>query len=238
MTDRGGRLPGGTLRLVRRTERPDAAVLLLPGGFTRSRRPARPWQAAVLRMRPMADAILDVADRGGTARPLVALVHYRYRGWNGPSADPVRDTREALRAVAAVAGPVPVVLVGHSMGGRAALRAAGLPGVRGVVALAPWCPPGEPVAQLADRYLLVLHGDRDRTTDPAASADLVRRARAAGARAGTVRMSGAGHPMLRRAPTWHRLTAEAATALLAPDPATTAPDWLRTALTSDGPVEQ
>ncbi|WP_438949092.1 LLM class flavin-dependent oxidoreductase, partial [Streptomyces harbinensis] len=40
--------------------------------------------------------------------------------------------------LAARLGPVPVVLVGHSMGGRAALRAAGHPAVTGVVALAPW----------------------------------------------------------------------------------------------------
>ncbi|WP_420712490.1 alpha/beta hydrolase, partial [Streptomyces sp. SPB78] len=83
----------------------------------------------------------------------------------------------ALDALAARDGDRPVVLLGHSMGGRAALRAAGHPTVRGIVALAPWCPEGEPVAQLAGRELVILHGDQDRVTSPDASWRLLARAR-------------------------------------------------------------
>ncbi len=42
--------------------------------------------------------------------------------------------------------------------------------------LAPWCPPGEPVGQLRDRQVLVLHGSRDRITDPREFAAYVSRA--------------------------------------------------------------
>ena len=43
---------------------------------------------------------------------------------------------------------MPVVVLGHSMGGRTACRVADHDLVRGVVALAPWLPPGESVADL------------------------------------------------------------------------------------------
>jgi dienelactone hydrolase len=137
----------------------------------------------------------------------VGQVRFRHRGWNGTDADPVTDVRRALGELADLVGEVPVVLVGHSMGGRAALSAAAAPQVRAVVALAPWCPEGEPVAHLRDKRVIVLHGDRDRVTDPAASFALVRRAEDAGSAASAVRVEGGDHAMLRRARTWHRATA-------------------------------
>ncbi|NED23178.1 prolyl oligopeptidase family serine peptidase, partial [Streptomyces sp. SID9913] len=103
-----------------------------------------------------------------------------------------------------------------SMGGRAALRAAAAPEVRGVVALAPWCPEGEPVAHLRDKDVVVLHGDHDRVTDPHASAAFVRRARESGARAAMRTVPGGDHAMLRHAGHWHRTAAAAVTALLTP----------------------
>jgi dienelactone hydrolase len=106
-------------------------------------------------------------------------------------------------------GRLPVVMVGHSMGGRAALRAAAHPDVRGVVGLAPWLPVGEPAGQLAGRSLTVLHGTADRITDPAASARYVELASAHALRARFRPIPGDGHAMLRRAPVWNRLSAEA-----------------------------
>ncbi|MGR4852480.1 alpha/beta fold hydrolase [Streptomyces sp. LARHCF252] len=76
---------------------------------------------------------------GGHPRPEVPgsrLGPIRSRGGSGHA----RDARRALGELARRAGDVPVVLVGHSMGGRAALRAADAPQVRAVPALAPWCP--------------------------------------------------------------------------------------------------
>ncbi|MER5888722.1 alpha/beta fold hydrolase [Streptomyces sp. NPDC001941] len=202
----------GALTVHRRgAPTPRAAVLFLHGGRADSHAPSRPWHLAALRMRPFVRA----AARTTADDVLLATVRYRLRGWNGGDADALRDTRRALEELSRRFGPVPTVLVGHSMGGRAALRAADAPQVAGVVALAPWCPDGEPVAQLRGKGVLVLHGDRDRITDPTASADLVRRARTAGARARTVRVPGGDHAMLRDAAHWHTTAAEAVRDFLA-----------------------
>ncbi|MBL1097290.1 alpha/beta hydrolase [Streptomyces coffeae] len=207
--------PGGSaLRIVSDPAGADAAVLMLHGGREYGRQPTRPWQPAAVRMRPFPRAV----DRALPDRRLfVGTVRYRFQGWNDTLADPLRDTERALAELARRAGEVPVVLIGHSMGGRAALRAAADPRVRGVVALAPWCPDGEPVAQLRGSTVVVLHGDRDRTTDPQASVDLVRRAREDGARAGTLFITGGGHAMLWRGAVWHRTAGAAVAQILAPD---------------------
>lgn len=207
--------PGGpvTALLTRRTARPArAAVLFLHGGAADSRAVSRPWHPAPVRMRPFVRAVASAVP---DADVLLGTVRYRVRGWNGDAADPVRDALKALGELTELAGDVPAVLVGHSMGGRAALRAASAPQVRAVLALAPWCPEGEPVAHLRDKEVIVLHGDRDRVTDPHASVAFVRRARAAGARATVHLMQGGDHAMLRRGGTWHRTVAGTVAGLLA-----------------------
>ncbi|MEW2131572.1 alpha/beta fold hydrolase [Streptomyces sp. NPDC005435] len=186
-----------------------AAVLTAHGGRAEDHTLSRPWHLAALRMRSLLRAV-------GTGLPpdhvLLGEVRYRHRGWNdGAAAD---DVRRALAELAARYGPVPVVLVGHSMGGRAAVRVAGHPAVCGVLALAPWLPPGEPVAHLDGARLLVLHGDADHVTSAADSTRFVQRARAEGARAGMAVLDGTDHAMLRRLPTWHTLAAEAVSDLL------------------------
>ncbi|MFJ4830018.1 alpha/beta hydrolase [Streptomyces sp. NPDC088747] len=188
-----------------------AAVLFLHGGRADGLAPSRPWHLAALRMRPFVGAVAAAVPEDSV---LLAEVRYRLRGWNGGAADPLRDTRQALRELDRLAGDVPVVLVGHSMGGRAALRAAAEPRVRAVLALAPWIPDGEPVTQLRDKDLLALHGDRDRVTDPRASVSFVHRAQEAGARADVVLIPGGDHAMLRRGPAWHRTAGSAVAGFL------------------------
>ncbi|MET9039420.1 alpha/beta fold hydrolase [Streptomyces mirabilis] len=188
-----------------------AAVLFLHGGRAESRAPSRPWHLAALRMKPFVRAVAAALPDDEV---FLGEVRYRVRGWNGADADPVHDVRRALEELAGLAGDAPVVLVGHSMGGRAALRAADMPQVRAVLALAPWCPDGEPVAHLRDKDVMVIHGDRDRVTDPQASVSFVRRVRAAGARAGAVVLPGGDHAMLRRSTHWHRIVSSAAVGML------------------------
>ncbi|MFZ3565711.1 alpha/beta hydrolase [Streptomyces sp. BH097] len=189
-----------------------AAVLFLHGGRADSRSASRPWHLAALRMRPFVRAVS--ASLPSTDAVLLAQVRYRVRGWNGSDADALHDAERALRELTRHVGEVPVVLVGHSMGGRAALAAARAPGVRGVVALAPWCPEREPVAHLSGKDVVVLHGDRDRVTDPGASVAFVERARAAGARARISLVPGGDHAMLRDSARWHRAAASAVLDLL------------------------
>jgi dienelactone hydrolase len=94
------------------------------------------------------------------------------------------------------------------MGARTALWVAGDEQVTGVVALAPWCEAGDPVAQLAGRDVLIAHGARDRITSPAASLAYARRAVEAGARVRRVEVEGETHAMLRRPRVWDRLVTD------------------------------
>jgi dienelactone hydrolase len=181
------------------------AVLLLHGGEADSGDRVRRISLAAARMRPFASAISQRARSSGIG---VFRLRNRVRGWNGENADAVVDALWALDRIEQRYGPVAVVLLGHSMGGRAALRAAGHPRVTGVVALAPWVPEGEPVEQLRGRSVLIAHGDADRVTDPALSRAYARRAQADGFDVEYREVSHGDHGMLRGAATWHALAAD------------------------------
>ncbi|OIK26515.1 alpha/beta family hydrolase [Streptomyces malaysiense] len=215
---------------LRLPARPRAAVLVLPGGRAHGLRPSRPWHLAVLRMRPFHRAIAAALPHEDV---LLAQVRYRVRGWNDGRADPVPDTLEALRRLGELAGPVPTVLVGHSMGGRAALRAVGHPQVRALLALAPWWPPDEPWQPLAGRRLVVLHGERDRITAPADSAGLVCRARGTADRSAMALVRGGDHAMVRRHRFWHETAAAVVAHFLDPG---TRPDPLPPECYDAGPA--
>ena len=131
------------------------------------------------------------------------LLRYRFRGWNGPARDALRDAEWALDELARRFPGVPVVLVGHSMGGRAALGAAGAPNVVAVCALAPWLDGSDPVHQLDGRTVLIAHGDRERYTDPRESYAYALRAKQRGVRICRFDVPGAGHFMINRAREWH-----------------------------------
>jgi dienelactone hydrolase len=182
-----------------------AVVLVLYGGKADSSERSRPWHLSAVRMWPFARQISRRLARDGVA---VWTLRYRVRGWNGAEASPVADARWALDEIRARHGHVPVVLVGHSMGGRTALRVADDPQVVGIVALAPWLPAGEPRVRLGVRRLLIVHGTVDRWTDPNASQAYVEVARAAGTPAHWIPMRGHGHFMLRERGTWRRLTTQ------------------------------
>ncbi|AUG82078.1 hypothetical protein CFP65_7500 [Kitasatospora sp. MMS16-BH015] len=194
-----------------RPEAPSAAVLVLHGGQETNERKPGPLNLPRLRM---CGFVRAVARETAGAQIAVGEVRYRHRGWNGSRADAARDAAAALNDLAEELGPVPTVLIGHSMGGRAALRAAGHPSVTGVVALAPWCPETDPAGQLDGRTLLTLHGDHDRITDPRATRRFAAEARAAGAHVAGYTVHGADHALLRRSRDWHRATARLTGGLL------------------------
>jgi pimeloyl-ACP methyl ester carboxylesterase len=179
-----------------------AIALVLHGGEETSTEPVHRLRPTYLRMLPFA---LDLARAGRHARLGVLALRYRVRGWNGAAMDPVSDARFALAEIHRRHPDVPVVLVGHSMGGRVALRVAGDPAVVGVCALAPWTPAGEPVAQLAGRTVLLAHGTRDAVTDPELSYAYAVRAKEVTDTVCRFEVRDEAHAMLRRAGEWRRL---------------------------------
>jgi dienelactone hydrolase len=178
-------------------------ALFCHGGTVSSVEPPRERALSLVRMRAVEQFVhRTAADRGiGTA-----LIRYRVAGWNGAAADAYADVRWAIGRLREQHGSdVPIVLVGHSMGGRAVLRAGGEPQVTAVCALAPWTPPGEPVMQLRDQTVVILHGRTDRWVPARLSAEFAVRARRSGARVARFTIEG-GHSMLRRAYRWHTFT--------------------------------
>ncbi|MFJ9348424.1 dienelactone hydrolase family protein [Streptomyces sp. NPDC101237] len=207
-----GRKPDtSALRVRHCPRRPRLAIITLHGGRADGYQKARPWHLAALRMRPV---LRSAASAVSLDDAVLAQVRYRHRGWN--QGDPLQDTYRALDELERLAGPVPALLIGHSMGGRAALRAASHPRVRAVVALAPWLPPGEPTGHLRGKRAVVLHGTSDRITSAEASAEYVRRARTQQTSAGIILVSRGDHAMLRRSSLWHRTVAELVGGLLHP----------------------
>ena len=176
---------------------------MLHGGRDKSTQPTMPTQLAVIRMIPFARRI--AAD--GSGELAVARLRYRVRGWNGELQSPVADARWAIEQLATRYPGRPIGLVGHSMGGRTALRAAGHPAVHSVAALAPWLPPGEPSAQVAGRAVLLVHGTADRMTSPQGTAAFAERLRLSGVEAGLIDIPGEKHAMLGRPRLWHDLAA-------------------------------
>jgi pimeloyl-ACP methyl ester carboxylesterase len=135
----------------------------------------------------------------------VHVVRFRYQGWNDSAKDPVADVRWAVAQLAELYGDVPIVLAGHSLGGRAVVNAADSPGVVAVLGLAPWLPPSEPTAQLAGRRLLLAHGTQDKVTSPQSSFEYAARAQSDGYEVARIVLPGSGHTLLKRGRDWNRL---------------------------------
>jgi predicted esterase len=182
-----------------------AVALVLHGGKEMSHAAAAARQVAVLRMAPIARHLVAAGANRGLA---VWRLRFRYRGWNQESAHAIEDVEWALHQLRLRHPTAPIVMVGHSMGGRAALRAAGETGVAGVVGLAPWLPADEPHDQIAGRRVLVVHGSRDHVTSAKRSRDFVSGVRSVAGEAAFVGLRGCGHAMVRRVWLWNRLTSE------------------------------
>lgn len=200
---------GGAMLRGHVPDHPEAVVLVLHGGAERGRSTVSWWRLPVLRMLPFA---VELRHQAGDRLAVLRLKN-RVRGWNGSRQDPVQDARWAIERIRRVLPGLPIALVGHSMGGRVALRLADEPGVAAVAALAPWVV-GDLRMPRHDIPLLLMHGTRDRMTDPRRTAILARRWDESGADVRHLEVEGEAHAMLRRAPLWHRTVSDFVSATL------------------------
>ena len=188
---------------------PMGVVLILHGGAESSRMPVAWWRLPVVRMAPFASTI---TRRSGDDLAVLRLKN-RVRGWNGTRQDPVQDARWALDRIRHVLPGTPVVVVGHSMGGRVALHLGAEPDVVGVAALAPWIESDVPQPRPGVAVLL-MHGSRDHVTDPRRTDVLARRYADSGVDLRHVKVEGGTHTMLKDAALWHRTVADFVTDVL------------------------
>jgi predicted esterase len=129
------------------------------------------------------------------------------RGWD-PDHTPVNDVQWALGEIAERFGAeLPVCLVGHSLGGRAALFCAAEEPVRGVVALAPWVLGSDAIVGVPDTPIVIIHGDADVVASPSRSRRLAERLAAAGGTVAYVSVRRGIHAMLLRLDSFDGLAA-------------------------------
>ena len=205
-------LPSPSLTPYDAPDRPVAMVLVLHGGKAHSSdevtRRSLSWRRS-LRLARDLRAPLHGEGVG------LSVLRYGTVGWNGDGAGRIEDARWALDRIRQEHGEVPVAILGHSMGGRTACRVADHDLVRGVVALAPWLPPGEPVTALAGRNLHAAHGRRDHITSARDTRAFIERAREVATAASFSDMGDLGHYLLRGVRTWNAFALDGVRRVLA-----------------------
>lgn len=193
---------------------PQGVALVLHGGASRrDSTMVSPTQLSVLRMIPIAGRI----SRAGRGRLAVFRLLNSTRGWDTRHT-PVHDVHWALARLRERFGEdLPTCLVGHSLGGRAALLSADQPAVRSAVALAPWVYESDgDRLDLSGRRILVVHGDGDRIAS-IRRAEVVASALRRTTDVGFVRVAGGTHAMLRHHHVFDKLAADFAAATLLGD---------------------
>jgi len=199
---------------------PTAAVLVLHGGSATSSVAVRRFAPAVLRLIPVAWAIAAHVRSAAVYR-----LRFSVRGWNGDGVAVLGDARWAIDEIAAAHPGLPIVVVGHSLGGRVAMHVVGSSSgastagdrsrVIGAVGLAPWVDPGDPVDLLRGVPIAVVQGTKDRIVPERSTRPWLARAAQAGARIDSTLIDGAGHAMLRHFRRWHRLASDGVVTVLA-----------------------
>jgi dienelactone hydrolase len=179
---------GAELRLTGAAER---AVVCVNGG-TRADVPGT-WSASLeWLVRRLATRLPELA---------FAEVKFRIKSWNRLD----MCTEDALAAIEAV-GARETLLLGFSMGGAVAIKAARRPNVSTVIGLAPWIPDRLDLSTLDGRRLAVFHGALDRYipgipgVSPSNSRRGFERARARGVDASYTLIPGAVHGIAVRVP--------------------------------------
>lgn len=195
---------------------PAGQVVVLHGGAARHHgMRVSPAQLSVLRMVPVA-ARVSQAGRGQLA---VFRLLNSVRGWDTHHT-PVQDVAWAVEQLRERHGEaLPTCLVGHSLGGRAAIESGDLPEVRSVVALAPWVYPSDGRGDLTGTRVMVVHGTEDHVASPTRALAVARNLQRT-AQVGFISVEGGRHAMLRHHRSFDGYAATFAAATLLDRPAT------------------
>lgn len=200
---------------------PSANLLLMHGGGEHSGRQTTPLNLPAGRMAVLGRSLARVLPSAQ-----VWLLRFHLNGWHLDGSEVLADARWAIDQLAQPG--IPQLAIGHSLGGRVALLMGG-PGadlirsgprsgphgrVDGVVALAPWAPCDDEVAQLAGVQVQVLVGSADKVCPARSSAEFLDRAETAGAVVHRTVLPRLGHSMIVGSTTWHVRTAQAVRTIL------------------------
>lgn len=208
-TTREQTAPGPSVTRLDLTSEPRGVVLMLHGGKQSSTQPVDHRSASWRRFASMQRSITPRAHDAGVS---TWLLRYAQRGWNHGA--PVADARWALAEVRRHLGEVPVVLLGHSMGGRTAVHVADDSSVLGVVAVAPWWSADDPVAPLAGRHVRAAHGSSDKITSARMTRAYLERATPLAASTSFTDMGRVGHYMFRQVDAWNTFAVDTTLDLL------------------------
>ena len=191
----------------------EGVVLVLHGGASRGDGVrVSPTQLSVIRMTATARA----CARAARGRLAVYRLLNTFRGWD-TTHTPVTDCDWAIEQVSGRYPSAPVGLVGHSLGGRAALLAGDNPAVRSVAVLNPWLYPADD-PDLSGRSVLFVHGGQDRVAS-IAKAEAVARRLTRRTSVGFIRIPDGKHAMLRHGSAFDRYAGSFTAAVLLDDPA-------------------
>lgn len=180
------------------------AVAVLLHGASVGAASSTSWLTPVaLRVQMFAPAIRTSA--GG--RIQVIRLRHPDRDWKTLFRGAVGDTAQLLAHIRRESPQARIALVGHSNGGRVALRLSADSRVDAVAALAPWITSNDRFTPRAGQPLLLMHGSQDRITDPKATAALADTLRGRGCLVDSETVLGENHALLMRSSYWHRRVA-------------------------------